>query len=84
MLKSTKHQHIIPVKQSQYSLKSFLLSLGRNYYASGFTANIATAYLLNDQLYTVFVLVIDGDKKQLYPTSYQLQSMTNSAKVVRL
>ena len=84
ILKSEKQQHIIPTKQSRYSLKSFLLSLGQNYYANGFSANIATAYLLPDQHYTVSVLVIDGDKKQLYPTGYQLQPTKGVVNVVTL
>ncbi len=84
MLKSDKQQHIIPARQNRYSLKSFLFSLGRNYYASGFYASIATGYLLAGQLYTVFVVVIEGDKKQIYTTNYKIQSAPNSIKVVSL
>ncbi|MFD2936559.1 hypothetical protein [Spirosoma flavum] len=84
MLKSSKQQHIIPTKQSRYSLKSFLLSSDGDYYARGFTANIATAYLLDDQIYVVYVIVIKGTKKQLYATNYQIQSTANSVKVIDL
>jgi hypothetical protein len=83
VLKSETQQHIIPTKQSRYSLKSFLVSLGENYYANGFTANMAAGYL-TDPIYTVSVLVIDGDKKLLYPTNYQLRSAQGAANVVAL
>ncbi len=84
VLKSDRQQQIIPTKQSRYSLKKFLFSVGENYYASGFTNTISVGYIQDNQVYTVYVLIIDGDKKQLYPTHYHLRSTVNSVEVVAL
>ncbi|AUD03954.1 hypothetical protein [Spirosoma pollinicola] len=84
ILKSEKQQHMLPTKQNRYSLKNFLFSLGKNYYANGFSATISNGFIQDNQVYTVYVLIIDGAKKQIYPTNYQLRSKVNSVDVVTL
>ena len=52
VLKSATEQHILPTKQNRYSFKSFLLSGGRNYYASGFSYALTNKYLKNGETYS--------------------------------
>ena len=82
VLKSATQQHIIPVKQNRYSLKSYLFSLGKNYHANGFSATLASKYLLNNQTYQVSVLEISGEQKVLHPTRTEIQVNQGVVRVV--
>jgi hypothetical protein len=84
ILKSEAQQQIIPTQQNRYSLKSFLFSFGQNYYAAGFSGVLTSKYLLNNQTYNVFVLEIDGDKKNIYPTNTQIETSNDSLRIVIL
>ncbi|GAB4045212.1 hypothetical protein [Spirosoma litoris] len=84
ILKSADQQQIIPTQQNKYSLKSFLVSFGQNYYANGFSGVFTSKYLKNNQTYNVFVLGIDGDNKIIYPTNTQIETGTDSLKIVSL
>ncbi|QDK79603.1 hypothetical protein EXU85_13720 [Spirosoma sp. KCTC 42546] len=84
ILKSDAQQQIIPTQQNRFSLKPFLLSFGRNYYATGFSGILSSKYLLPNQTYQIFVLEIDGDKKNLYPTKSKIETGSDSVNVVRL
>lgn len=84
VLKSDTQTQIIPTQQNRFSLKPFLLSFGRNYYANGFSGILSSKYLLPNQRYQVFVLEIDGGRKNLYPTKFKIETVNDSIKVVPL
>lgn len=82
VLSSATQHHILPTQQKRYSLKSFLGSLGRHYFANGFATTFARPYLLNNQTYTVQVLVIENNEKKIYPTGYTINVVNNSAQLI--
>lgn len=82
LLKSATQQHIIPVNQNRYSLKSFLFSLGKNYYAPGFTSTLTSKYLLDNQTYQVLILVMDEKGKTVHPTPYEIQINQGVVRIV--
>ena len=84
VLKSATEQHILPTKQNRYSFKSFLLSGGRNYYASGFSYALTNKYLKNGETYSVSVLELDGGRKILHPPAAQLWATDNKVFGVNL
>ncbi|MVM41905.1 hypothetical protein GO730_36570 [Spirosoma sp. HMF3257] len=84
VLKSDAQQQIIPTQQNRYSLKFFLFSLGRNYYANGFSAVLASKYLVTNQKYQVFLLEIDGENKRIYPTNSTIETANDSVRVISL
>lgn len=68
VLKSAHQQHILPTRQSRYSLKSWLASAGSAYYAPGFETALALVYLLEKEVYTIEILHISGSERVLFPT----------------
>lgn len=84
VLTSATEQRILPTRQKQYSLKSWLLSGGRNHYAKGFSYVLSAKYLKIGETYAVSVLVVDGDKKILHPPTAHLQSINNQVLVAPL
>ncbi|MVM30134.1 hypothetical protein GO755_08820 [Spirosoma sp. HMF4905] len=84
ILKSNAQRQIISTQQNRNSLRLFLSSFGQNYYANGFSGVLTSKFLLNDQTYNVFVVEIDGDKKNLYPTNTQIETGKDSLKIVSL
>ncbi|GAB2556899.1 hypothetical protein [Spirosoma areae] len=84
ILKSITQQHILPVTQRRSSLKSFLFSFGSAYYSTGFETQLVTSYIQPNQVYTVSVLVIEGDRKIIHPTTYEIRSGSDSVTVVKL
>ena len=84
VLTSATEQYILPTKQKRYSVKSFLLSGGRNYYASGFSYVLSAKYLKSGETYAVSVLVLDGDKKIRHPPTAQIEFVNNRVLVAPL
>lgn len=68
VLKSSREQHILPVHQHRYSVRSWLSSFGKKYYAPGFDAGLASVYLREGETYRVQILHISGKEKMLFPT----------------
>ncbi|MFT4033325.1 MAG: hypothetical protein QM669_12965 [Siphonobacter sp.] len=77
ILSSKEQQHIIPSKSNRYSIKSFLFSFGKNYYANGFSNTLTTGFLKPNQIYTLSVLCVEGDLKSIYPTRHQIQTLAD-------
>lgn len=79
LLKNASQSHYIPTRQKRYSLKSFVSSLGKHYYANGFHGSFPVEYLQPNTQYQVWVVVIHGGVKVLHPTTYRLDALPNFA-----
>ncbi|MDR6193991.1 hypothetical protein [Siphonobacter sp. SORGH_AS_0500] len=81
VLKSATQNHIIPGRQKRFSLKSYLFSMGNKYYANGFTGSFSAAYLSPDQVYDIYIVTIEGHKKLVHPTKYQISNINSQISV---